>query len=116
MRQVNRARRKKLRAEQFGTDGKRGWILSKRCIVSGRADSDPAHVLESRGAGGGAEGMAPLNREVHVDFDNLGQDRFLEKWGVSKEDVREHARQLELEWQEKSDDYKRAFLPPDLDY
>lgn len=100
---VNEERQKRLRARQFGTDGKREWVVSMRCCVSGSIGTeewpiDPAHARETRAAGGGPECMVPLWRPVHTDYDSLPEGKFEERWGVSKEWVRQHGDMLEIEW------------------
>ena len=102
---VNRKRLKRLRAEQFGTDGKREWILGLSSVVSGKrgwADNPmtPAHVGKRRGSGGGPEMMAPLLWTEHIDFDSSMRDeRFESRHGISRSRIRELAIELEAEWQ-----------------
>lgn len=96
----SRARKARLRAFQFGTDGKREWILRHPSVLSGQWPVDPAHVLGTRGAGHGAEGLCPLTRAEHRDFDgSMTDERFRRRHGHGREWVREAARQLEREWQ-----------------
>lgn len=100
----NEKRLKRLRAKQFGTDGKREWILSLPSIVSNERGwegnpIDPCHVLGTRGAGHGPEGMAPMLRSEHIDFDgSMTDERFEEKYGISREVIREKTRALHEEW------------------
>lgn len=88
-----------------GLDGpKADWIRAQPCCVTGRYGTedwpiDVAHVGKTRGAGGDGRDVAPLWRPVHSDFDSLDQAKFEEKFGVSKEWVRQHAETLEQEWQ-----------------
>lgn len=96
---VNRERRAKLRAEQFGTDGYREHVIASPCLVTGTLPVDPAHVLKSRGAGGGPEHMGPLCRAVHRDFDDMGEARFRARWGVTKEEVRDRCRVFRARWE-----------------
>ena len=104
----NPARIRKLRDKQFGTDGKREWIMGLPSALSGKPGNggepiDPAHVLKTRGAGGGPEGLAPLLRHEHTDFDgSMTDERFAERYGGrTREDVRDAARRLEEEWQRR---------------
>lgn len=96
---MNRKRIKKLRAKQFGP--KREWIVTLPCVVTGRMPVDPAHVLGTRGAGAGSEGLCPLTREVHQDFDEASESAFKRKWGRTKAWVRARAQELEVEWQSR---------------
>ena len=98
---ANPVRIRRLRARQFGTDGKREWIISLPSALTGRAGPcDPAHVLGTRGAGAGPEGLAPLRREEHTDFDgSMTDERFRARYnGRSRQDVRDAARRLDAEW------------------
>ena len=102
---VNTKRLKKLRAKQFGKDGKREWILSLPSALTGKLPWDgnpmtPAHVGKTRGAGGGPEMMAPLLWTEHVDYDSSMTDKsFAGRYGGrTRQDVRDGARELEREW------------------
>lgn len=96
----NHARVKRLREEQFGDDGYREHILSLRCLVTGRRPVDPAHVLGTRGAGAGPEGLAPLSREIHDAFDSsMTEKRLMEVHGFTREPIREWARAHRAEWE-----------------
>ena len=102
---TNRKRRAKLRSQQFGDDGKREFVLSHNCPVTGalhhpKEDSlfqvDPCHVGGTRGAGHGPEMMAPLRRDVHRAFDSsMTDERFAERYGMTRDAIRAFARQLE---------------------
>ena len=102
---MNRKRLKRLRAKQFGTDGKREWILGLSSVVSGKRGWNgnpmtPAHVGGTRAAGAGPEMMAPLLWTEHVDFDSSMRDeRFESRHGISRSRIRELAVELEMEWQ-----------------
>lgn len=109
----NPERIKKLRAKQFGTDGKREWIVSMPCCVSGESAGfwpiDPAHTgspdpdergQSTRAAGADSTYMAPLLRPVHTHYDDLPDEKFTAIYGVSKQMVREHALSLDLKWKE----------------
>ena len=101
----NLARLARLRASGFGTDGKREWIMGMPCIATGRRPTDPAHVLGTRGAGHGPEGLAPLARDVHTDFDgSMTNQRFAQRHGCTREWIRQQARRLEKEWQANQND------------
>jgi len=103
---ANPERLKRLRAGQFGVDGKREWIMG---LPSALTDCqgwegdpiDPAHVDGTRGAGAGPEGMAPLRRSEHQAFDSsMTDERFIVRYGRSREYVRHRARELERAWQQ----------------
>lgn len=102
LRARNPKRLKRLRAQQFGDDGKREWILEMPYLVTGRRPVDPAHVLGTRGAGYGPEGMAPLYGVAHTDFDSsMSEGRFEEKYGHTRAWIRARARLLDQEWKGK---------------
>lgn len=112
MRKINPERLKKLRAKQFGTDGKREWVLSMRCGVTGlygwaENPMEPAHTgspdpdvrgQSTRGAGADDTFLFPMLHLVHADFDSLPEAKFEELYGVSKQWVREYAEDLDREW------------------
>ena len=99
---MNRKRMKRLRAEQFGTEGYYEHVVASPCLLTGRpGPSDPAHILKSRGAGGGPEHMGPLCRDVHTDFDHMPEDRFLVRWKRTKEWVRDRCREFRASWTEQ---------------
>ena len=98
MRQVNRKRIASLRAVQFGVAGYREHVIASPCLVTGTTPCDPAHILKSRGAGGREEHMGPLCREVHTDFDSMGEERFRLRWGIGKERVRDRCRDFRVAW------------------
>lgn len=102
VRKVNRARLKKLRAQQFGIDGYRETVLSIPCLVRGTLPVDPAHVLGTRGAGAGPEGLAPLSREIHDAFDSsMTDERLLAVHGFTREPIREWARRHRAQWERR---------------
>lgn len=103
IRKRNHARLQKLRVQQFGDDGYYEEILSTPCIVTGATEVDPAHVVKSRGAGGGPGAMAPLRHDVHFDFDTLGEEKFFAKWEVSKADIRAWALNRRQMWEAAAD-------------
>lgn len=57
MKPVNRKRKAKLYALQFGDHA--DWIRTLGCLVCGRTPSEPAHV-KTRGSGGTAKDIVPL--------------------------------------------------------
>lgn len=114
MKKLNPDRERRNRAKQFGTDGKREWIMSMVCAATGEWGSDlfpidPAHVgspdpnerragQNTRGNGADATYLLPLRRDVHRTFDSEDAHHFEELWGVSKQWCREMAAQLDVEW------------------
>ncbi len=106
---VNRKRMKRLRAEQFGKDGKREWILSQPSALTGLMGwsgnpMTPAHVEGTRATGAGPERMAPLLWTEHLDFDSsMTDESFARRYeGRTREDVRRRARELDLEWRQRT--------------
>lgn len=112
LKKVNHERRARLREKQFGTDGKREWIMGMLCGVTGQEGTeefpiDPCHVgspdpdvrgQSTRGAGADDTFLFPMRREVHRAFDSLDAQRFEEVFGVSKQWVREMAVSLHEDW------------------
>ncbi|MEQ1573093.1 MAG: hypothetical protein ABL993_02495 [Vicinamibacterales bacterium] len=104
LRKRNPERLARLRVAQFDDTGEEGnyydHITSLACLVTGRSPVDPAHVLGDRSTGAGPEGMAPLSREVHDDFDDglLDDAHFQKRHGVSRADIRAWAVQHRAEW------------------
>lgn len=98
MKKRNSERLARLEAEQFGEYG--DHIATLACIVTGDEQVDRAHVLGTRGAGHGPEGLAPLSRLVHIDFDDglLNDAAFEKRWGVSRADIRAWAIEHHEEW------------------
>lgn len=105
---INPKRRKRLRMEQ-GLDGpKAEWIRSMPSCVTGRMgwDGDPmtvSHVLGTRAAGAGPEGIVPMLASENQDWDSLDEAKWLEKFGISKPLVREFAVQLEHQWRARGE-------------
>lgn len=98
-RKRDRERAKKRRARQFGNDGYREEILRTPCLVRGTLPVDPAHVLGTRGAGHGPDGLAPLSREIHRAFDSsMTDERLWEVYGFTRETIREWARARRQAW------------------
>lgn len=86
---VNSKRKAKLRAEQFGEDGKREWIIGLPCIVCGRSPSEPAHA-KSRGAGGTSEHLLPMCHRHHREQHMMGVTSFGVVHGVDLMAEAEH--------------------------
>lgn len=103
IRKSNPERAKRVRDSQFGTDGKREWIISLPCATCGKpGPSDPSHV-RARGMGGvnsGPEWMIPQCRECHsrLDSPGWGVKRFEAEYGV---DLAALARQYADLWNER---------------
>jgi hypothetical protein len=100
---VNHKRIKRLRAMQFGTDGKREWTLAQASCVTGRWGYDgdpmtPSHVLGTRATGAGPEGIVPMLASENTDWDSLDEAKWLEKYGSSKTWVRQHAELAHQAW------------------
>lgn len=101
---VNRKRRKRLWERNYGE--KAEWIRQLNCEVTGRVAEDgwkidAAHTKARGmgGCGGDKTHLVPLERTVHLDFDELPEARFAEKYGRTKQSVREAAARYESRWQ-----------------
>jgi hypothetical protein len=92
MKRINHERLARLEASQFGEYGEH--IASLACLVTGARPVDRAHVLRDRSVGGGPNGLAPLARVVHIDFDDglLSDVAFERRWRVSRADIRAWAK------------------------
>lgn len=102
--EVNPERRKKLYEKQFGPKG--DSMKGMPCWVTGDEGTgfwpvDNAHVDGTRGAGADASMLARLRRDVHRSFDNDTDAVFENKWGTSKEWVRDAAREFDVIYQAK---------------
>jgi len=70
----------------------KNYIKSKTCIICGKMGVDPHH-LEARGMGGKNKTSwkdytcVPLHHRYHVELDNIGIERFVEKYRVRLEPV-----------------------------
>lgn len=93
IRPVNRARRAKRHARDFGTKAK--WIRSQPCVVSGQRVGIVAAHVKSRGAGGGAEWLVPLRWDLHEEQHTVGILTFQERHRI---DLVREARRLERMW------------------
>ena len=97
----------RLRAKQFGTDGKREWVVGMGCYISGKSGTkenpvDPAHIGRTRGAGADSSRILGLLRfPYHVDYDDLPKDKFEAKHPATHAELEEAARQLDEDWQRK---------------
>lgn len=105
MRKLNPEREARRRARQFDDTGEPdsyyAHISAMTCIVTGWYPVDAAHVLGTRGAGHGPEGMAPLHRKVHRWYDDamVSDEAFFNEWGVSRQDIRSWAIQEQQRWE-----------------
>ena len=105
--QRNPKRLARLRAKQFGVDGKREWVVGMGCFISGSSGTrdnpvDPAHIGKTRGAGADSTRILGLLRfPYHDDYDNLPRAKFEAKHGVRHAELENRARWAEEEWQRK---------------
>ena len=99
IRKRNPERLARLQVQQFGPGEYKAHIKSLSCLVCGCWPVDPAHVLKTRAAGGGPEGMAPLCREHHIAFESIGEDRFELLLRISKADIRAWAKEHRTDWE-----------------
>jgi hypothetical protein len=99
MKKRNPERLKRLEVVQFGNYG--DHIASLACIVTGKSPVHRAHVLGTRGAGHGPEGLAPLYWRVHSDFDDglVTDAGFFKRWRVSRADIRAWAKAHREAWE-----------------
>ena len=93
-------------AKQFGE--KSEWLRERHpeCQVTGDTGNwffrvEHAHVQKTRAAGADSTHLVPLRMDVHNDFDgSITDERFAEKWGRSREWIRERAKEIHAEWME----------------
>lgn len=77
-RRANTSRRRKLRAQQHGTQARSQWWRDQPCVCQGEHPactggwSEPSHVV-SRGAGGTAADIVPMSRGCHQAWHDHGQ-------------------------------------------
>lgn len=79
IRRVNRARKARLQAKQFGEQA--ALCRTLPCCVCGSRPAVPHHVV-SRGAGGLDRDCAPLCPECHLTVHFQGWQSFQREWGV----------------------------------
>jgi hypothetical protein len=98
---VNRARKKRLHAEQFGPADFQAFIRSQPCVIADRGGCEGpveiAHVV-SRGAGGGwASNVVAMCRQHHAKQHALGVQTFEQRYGIS---LHYEAGRIEHLWRE----------------
>ena len=104
VRKRNAKRAKAVRANAFGVDGKREWLIGLPCATCGAPPpSDPSHV-KARGMGGcnsGPEWMVPQCRRCHdlLDAPGWGAKRFEADYGV---DLTALAAAFTARWQQEA--------------
>lgn len=79
LRAENAERKRRLRAEQFGTRADAVRLLP--CVICGASPCDPAHV-KSRGAGGTRRDLVPLCRAHHDEQHRTGILSFQRKYAI----------------------------------
>lgn len=94
----NESRRKRLFKKQFGSEERLEWLKSHRCICG--SESQHAHHVVSRGAGGKADDMVPLCAVCHNEIHQHGQRTYELKNGV---DLPYLARLYAERWEERDE-------------
>lgn len=103
MKRRNWTRWRERRRTQFGTSGKREWVVAQPCATCGEPPpSDPSHV-KARGMGGtgsGPEWMVPMCRDCHrkLDTPGWGPERFQDEYDCDLEAL---AREYEARWRDE---------------
>lgn len=94
---INRERKAKLAAEQFGDGPYAAWLRSLPCVCCGRWEKDRIHVhhVKSRAAGGTERDLVPLMYDCHDRGHVGGWQTFERRAGV---DLRMEADALWLRW------------------
>ena len=91
VRAVNRERKSKRYARDFGDEAAR--VREMPCLITGTTPSEPAHVT-SRGAGGGRFDLVPLSPAMHLQQHAVGIESFQACHGL---DLRAEADCIALE-------------------
>ncbi len=99
IRRVNKERRAKLYARNFGP--KATWIRSLACATCGANDQIQAAHIRSRGAGGSSVDLIPQCAPCHGQWHALGRLTFCARFGVTLGDLQQLAADLERQWQQK---------------
>jgi len=80
------------------------FIQDQPCELTGIRFSHLAAVhnahAKTRGSGGTYKDIVPLCREAHRDFDEMRDDKFEEKYGRTKQSVRDRAPFYQQLWEE----------------
>lgn len=94
---ANRERLARLERENYGPEAV--WIRGEPCEVTGAppAPSVAAHP-KTRGAGGTSKDLVPFHPLVEIDWHSLDEAKWEEKYGRSKEDVRDAAPRYYARW------------------
>lgn len=79
------------------------FFKSLPCEVTKRrsAGVQNAH-MKNRGAGGTYKDVVPLAWDVHHDFDVIGEAEFEQKWGRSKQSIRDRAPAYQQLWEDSN--------------
>ena len=94
-------RKKELFEKQFHSGERVRFIRALPCDLTGKVCSiHNAHTL-SRGAGGGFSSIVPLHFMAHKDFDEMPEQKFEEKYGRSKQSVRDKAPLYQEMWEQR---------------
>ena len=94
-------RKKELFEKQFHSGERVRFVRALPCDLTGKVCSiHNAHTL-SRGAGGGFSSIVPLHFMAHKDFDEMPEQKFEEKYGRSKQSVRDKAPLYQEMWEQR---------------
>ena len=87
-------------ARHFGSLQRVKFIRSLPCEVTGLCSegSHNAHT-KSRGAGGTYKDIVPLSSEVHQRFDEMPESKFRERYGRTKQSIRDRAPWYQQLWE-----------------
>jgi hypothetical protein len=92
-------RRKRLFQRQFHSDERVRFIRGLPCDLTGKVCSVHNAHMKSRGAGGDYETIVPLHFMAHKDFDEMPEERFEDKYGRTKQSVRDRAPLYQKMWE-----------------
>ena len=101
---VSRKRKKDRRARlferNFHSEERVRFIGCLPCEVTGRGflKRENAH-MKSRGAGGTYKDIVPLYSIVHRDFDEMPESKFRERYGRTKQSIRDRAPWYQQLWE-----------------
>ena len=95
------ARRKALFVKHFHSDERVAFMRGQPCEVMKVASDTVCNAhMRSRGSGGTYRDVVPLCFEAHKDLDELASDKFAQRYGRSKQSVRDCAPYYQQLWEE----------------
>ena len=100
-RQRKAERRKERFEKQFHSEQRIYFFRSLPCELTGGVNQIHNAHMKSRGAGGTYKDIVPLGIWAHKDFDEMPEEKFQEKYGRTKDSVRDTAPSYHELWEKE---------------